>query len=160
MYENTTLLNGYCHLVNKTLLFVRKYFEGIVPAGRLDQDLYWKTKALYDETASLLEEQRLEEAECLLEEFLRYSNGYFEEGRPWENHRENRRACRNTVLNTIQLVANLTVLLSPVIDYPTQKVSGWLGLTHDWKVQNVHSGYELPETESIAILDTDTECGA
>lgn len=160
MHENTTLLNGYCHLVNKTILFVRKYFEGIVPAGRLDQDLYWKTKALYEETASLLEDRRREEAEFLLEEFLSYANNYFDKGRPWETRLADRRICRNTVLNTVQLVANLTVLLSPVIDYPTQKVSAWLGLDRDWKVQSVHSGYELPETESIAILDMETECGA
>lgn len=158
MTENSTLLNGYCHLVNKTILFVRKYFEGIIPAGRLDQDIYWRTKALYEKTESLLEEQRLDEAFGLLEEFLRYANDYFDEGRPWETRRTDRRGCRNTVLNTVQLIANLTVLLSPIFDYPTDKVCGWLSLTPDWKVQSVHSGYELPATELIAVLDSGSEC--
>lgn len=157
MIENSTLLNGYCHLVNKTILFVRKYFEGIIPAGRLDQDLYWKTKALYEEAGYLFQEQRPEEAQHLLEDFLRYANGYFDDGRPWETRRTDRRACRNTVLNTVQLIANLTVLLSPVLDYPTDKVSSWLALGGEWKVQSVRSGYELPGTELIAVLDNVAE---
>lgn len=158
MGENTKLVNGYCHLVNKTVLFVQKYFEGIVPAGRLDQDIYWKTKAAYEKMAFLLEKGAEEEAQELLEDFLEYANEYFEAGNPWETRKSDRRACRNTILNSVQLIANLTVLLTPVLDYPTDKVSGWLELGRDWKVQSVHSGHELPRTEQIAWVDTQSQC--
>lgn len=158
MCENTKLLNGYCHLVNKTILFVQKYFEGIVPAGRVDQEIYWKTKSVYEKAAAYQGNGMEEELFELLESFLEYANNYFESGKPWETCRADRRACRNTVLNSVQLIANLTILLSPVIDYPTDKVSGWLELKDCWKVQSVHSGYELPRTETIVLMDQLSEC--
>lgn len=158
MYENTKLLNGYCHLVNKTLLFVQKYFEGIVPAGRLDRDLYWKTKKVYEQAEVLLQEDKITDLENLLEQYLEFANAYFEAGKPWETCREDRRTCRNTILNSVQLVANLTILLTPILEYPTGKVGKWLELTQNWNVQSVHSGYELPRTDMIAMVDTLSIC--
>lgn len=158
MSGNTELLNGYCHLVNKTVLFVQKYFEGIVPAGKLDQDLYWRTKAVYERAEGLYNCNKEEEAKALLEDFLEFANSYFESGRPWETCRNDRSACRNTVLNSLQLVANLTVLLRPVLDYPTQTVSGWLQLNEAFRMQSVHSGHELPRTALIALVDMQSEC--
>lgn len=158
MGENAKLLNGYIHLVNKTVLFVQKYFEGIVPAGRLDQDIYWKTKDLYGKVEELREEGREAEAEELLWSFLEFANGYFEAGKPWETCRKDRKACRNTILNSVQLVANLTVLLAGDRDYPTTKVEGWLALDCSWEVHRVTSGYELPGTEQIGLVDLETRC--
>lgn len=158
MGENTRLLNGYCHLVNKTIFFINKYLEGIIPAGRLDQDIYWKTKAVYEEVEALIEEGCEEEAEQLIEAYLDDANQYFEEGRPWETCRADRRAFRNTVLNSVQMIANLTILLETSFDYPTQKVGGWLSLEGGWQVQRVHSGHELPRTETITLIDVLSEC--
>lgn len=148
MRDNAKLLKDYCYLTNKTILFVQKYFEGVIPAGKLDEDIYWKTKAVYEQIAQAME-QHPAQAQELLEEYLGYANAYFENGKPWETRISDRRACRNTILNSIQLVANLTVLLAKVAGCPTAKVSSWLELNGQWKVQKVCSGYELPNTESI-----------
>lgn len=145
-------------MVNKTVQFVQKYFEGIVPAGKLDRDLYWKTKSVYERAERLLECDKEEEAQELLADFLEYANSYFEAGKPWETCHNDRQACRNTVLNSVQLVANLTVLLRPVPDCPTQTVSGWLQLSEAFRVQSVHSGHELPRTAPIGLVDLQSEC--
>lgn len=151
MRGNAWLLNGYCHLVNKTFLFIQKYFEGIVPAGRPDQDIYWKTKALYEELEELWDNDKKEAAEALLEDYLEYATVYFEQGDPWKTREENRRACCNTILNSVQMIANLTIWLEAMEEYPACQVKEWLELKEEWQVQSVHSGYELPRTEELTL---------
>lgn len=147
MENRVYLLESYCELVNEINVFIREYFEGIVPAGKLNQDIYWKTKGIYEQVAAAWEQGKTGEAEELLAEFLDYAVSYWEEGRPWDTCLENRPACRNTVLNSVQLVANLTVLLMPVWKHPAGEVCRWLNLDDCWQVQKVRSGYELPELE-------------
>lgn len=154
MRGNAWLLNGYCHLVNKTFLFIQKYFEGIVPAGRPDEEIYWKTKAMYEKIAYFWENGKAEEAEKLLEEYLEFATCYFEQGNPWKTREEDRRACRNTILNSLQMIANLTVWLEELEKHPACQVREWLELTGSWQVQSVHSGYELPKTEELMLWNT------
>lgn len=84
MNGNACLVNGYCHLVNKTLFFIQKYFEGIIPAGRPDQEIYWKTKAVYEQIRELLDGGREEEVRQILQGYLEFATAYFEQGEPWK----------------------------------------------------------------------------
>lgn len=147
MNENSLLINGYCHLVNKTFSFIQKYFDGVVPAGRLDQDIYWKTKEIYD-SLETLQAARVQE---ILEDYLRFATEYFEQGNPWKNRECDRRVCRNTVLNSVQMIANLTIWLELLEEYPAARVKEWLELDEEWQVHGVHSGYELPVTEELTL---------
>ena len=147
--EEEFLINGYCDLVNKLFYFIRNYFEGIVPAGHLEEELYWKTKETFDREGDYLKEGRKDELTELLCEYLGFANEYFEGGKLWENSRNDRRACRNTVLNSVQLVANLTVLLAPVAEQQAARVRRLLDLGETWEMKRVHSGYELPWIETL-----------
>ena len=151
MNENSWLENGYCHLVNKTLFFIEKYFEGIVPAGRPQQDIYWKTKEIYDELEVLWKEGRTQEADRILEAYLTFATEYFEQGNPWKNRKNDLRACRNTILNSVQMIANLTVWLDARREYPACRVMEWLELDREWQVHHVHSGYQLPKVDEITL---------
>lgn len=149
MNGNAALINGYCDLVNKTIYFVQNYFEGVVPAGHLDEGLYWETKRVYRRARGLSGEDQREELVSLLEDYLALAAGYFREGNPWESCRNDRRACRNTILNSVQLIANLTVLLAGVAEHPADRVREWLELGDEWDFHCVHSGYRLPRTEAV-----------
>ena len=117
MNENTRLMNEYCTLVNKIFAFIQEYFDGIVPAGRPDPEIYHKTKAIYEQLENWGEDSegkecRKDAAQVLLEEYLVFAEAYFAKGNPWENRENNRSICRNTVLNSVQMIANLTVWLN------------------------------------------------
>lgn len=156
--EREFLINGYCDLVNKLFYFIQNYFEGIVPAGRLDEALYWKTKELFDTEGDFLREGRKKELTRLLCGYLQFANEYFDQGRLWENGKNDRRICRNTVLNSVQMVANLAVLLAPIAEYPAGQVSRMLELGSSWEIKSVHSGYELPG--AAAVISEGKQIGA
>lgn len=171
---NSEFIKEYCVLVNKLLVFIQNYFEGIVPAGRVDHDLFWEIKSLYEKEEELLNAGESSAAQEVLEEVLSAADAYFEQGNPWESFEADRRACRNTVYNTLQMVANLTVILAgtpeeltdkeaeyPVdaaecpedmAGCPAEKVMEWLELSADWEVQIIRSGYELPDEEVLDLL--------
>ena len=44
MSKREELIREYCRQVNESLHFIQKYMEGIVPAGRCSEELYWETK--------------------------------------------------------------------------------------------------------------------
>ncbi len=157
MSENTWLINGYCHLANKTFFFIGKYFEGVVPAGRTDEKICERTKEIYRLLEQDMETGAIEEAVKLLEEYLSFATEYFEQGNPWKTREKDRRTCRNTILNTVQMIANLTVwmkALSAADQWsfcPAAKVEQWLSLDGKWQIHSVHSGVELPQTEELVI---------
>ena len=157
MSENTWLINGYCQLANKTFFFIEEYFERVIPAGRVDAEVYERTREVY----SLLEHYRemgdKEVAGKLLEEYLTFAMDYLERGAPWRTRESDRRACRNTILNSVQMIANLTVWLKVLFASeqwplcPAAKVQEWLLLSEQWQVHSIHSGYELPQIEELSV---------
>ncbi len=157
MSENTWLTNGYCHLVNKTFHFIDKYFEGVVPAGRPDAEICERTKEAYKLLEHYQEMGAKEEAGRLLEEYLTFATDYFEQGNPWRTRESDRRACRNTILNSVQMIANLTVWLKALSateqwpHCPAARVEKWLSLDDQWQIHSVHSGFELPKTEELIV---------
>lgn len=166
MSDREWLVTEYCQLVNKNFYFIQKYFEGIVPAGRPDDGVYWRTKEVSEQLKSLVESavkhpaayqvvkggrESEEEVNRLLEEYLNYAAEYLEKGNPWATREQNRRACRNTILTSLQMIANLTVWLEILGEAPAYHVSHWLNLEADWQVHSVHSGTELTGVTELVL---------
>lgn len=157
MSENTWLINGYCHLVNKTFLFIDKYFEGVIPAGRVDVEVYERTREVYTRLEHYREVGDRQEAGRLIEEYLTFATDYLEQGAPWRTRECDRRGCRNTILNSVQMIANLTVWLKVLSAeeqwplYPAAKVQEWLCLGEEWQVHSIHSGFVLPQIDELIV---------
>lgn len=161
MCEIAKLINAYRELANKTFGFIQEYFDGVVPAGRPDPEIYWKTKEIYEWMEGW--QEGCERNECdeasvyaLLEEYLAYAECYLNQGNPWKNRENDRCTCRNTILNSVQMVANLTVFLKVLEkDGVISVVEKCLALDGKWQVHSVHSGYVLPEAlTSLSALTT------
>ena len=76
---------------------------------------------------------------------------YFEQGNPWNTREQARKACRNTILNSLQMIANLTFWLDALGEEAAHSVTSWLELDATWKVQSVHSGVELSGAEELVL---------
>ena len=141
---NDQVLKEYCYLVNETFRFIEEHFESIVPAGKVDQGILLWTKDVFKKAEKLRTEGKAEELETLAENYLKYSLEYFKCNTPWQEVREDWRICCNTILNTVQLIANLSILLNSLNYDHAAEVTRLLGLDGEWKVCTVRSGYEIP----------------
>ena len=81
MSKREELIREYCRQVNESLHFIQKYMEGIVPAGRCSEELYWETKKISEELQKSNHEQT-----ALIRAYLREAAQLYVEGEPWKEN--------------------------------------------------------------------------
>ncbi len=146
---NSELAGAYGNFVNRTLVFLHKYYGGRVTKGNLDKVIEEKMKESFIIAGNLIEGGELKEALEKIFELVRFSNKYFDSKAPWLTRTENNSECEDTLYNCVQLIANLGVLLAPFLPFSSEKILEWLKLKSTWEIQYVLSGFQLPESEIL-----------
>lgn len=147
--HNGELLGAYGNFVNRSLLFIKKYWNGIVPEAIMDAELLHRIRDLYHTTGSLIEKGAFKDAVNGIFEFVRWANKYFDTCAPWITRISDEAACRNTLYQCVQIIANLAVLLKPFLPFSSEKICHWFQLGEAWQVHEVCAGYLLPEIEIL-----------
>ena len=147
--HNNELLGAWGNFVNRTLIFITKYLDGRVPEGILEKGLEEEIDRLYEKIGKKVEGGRLKEAIDDIFAFVRFSNKYFDLGKPWITRNTSLRDCQDTLYNCVQLIVNLAVLLKPFLPFSSEKVLGWFLLDSSWKRKTVPTGFVIPETELL-----------
>lgn len=161
--HNGELLGAYGNFINRSLTFIAKYFDGIVPEGVLCPEIEGKLDALYSSVGTKIEGGAFKDAIDEIFEFVRFSNKFFDTEQPWTTRTTDIAACGNTLYQCVQIIANLAVLLAPFLPFSSEKVCGWLNLSTKWERQTVAAGYELPEVEILfqridkKVIEEETE---
>lgn len=143
------MLGAYGNFVNRTLAFIGKYCDGVVPCGSNNVNLDNQIDNLYIAVGQLIEGGYFKDAINEIFDFIRNANKFFDAEQPWITRNTNKIACDNTLYQCVQIIANLAVLLSPFLPFSSEKVLKWLGLSNKWKRQHVESDYLLPEVEIL-----------
>ncbi|BCN30675.1 methionine--tRNA ligase [Anaeromicropila herbilytica] len=147
--HNSELLGAYGNLINRTIVFIQKYFNSKVPSGVLDTEIEQKLKDLYIDTGIQIENGDLKEALDHLFHMIRLTNKYFDYHKPWETRNSDIDHCKNTLYNCVQVIANLSVLLSPFLPFSSDEVIEWFSLDKKWTFQTVEEDYVIPKTHIL-----------
>ena len=147
--HNGELVGAYGNLINRSLVFISKYLDNRVPEGVLANGIAERLESIYKDVGDKIEQTRFRDAIDTIFELVRFGNKYFDTEKPWETRCTDLERCQNTLYNCVQIIANLAVLLEPFLPFTSEKVSGWLKLSNEWKPQYISSGYELPEVELL-----------
>lgn len=148
--NNGELLGAYGNLVNRTLVFVKKYYNNKVTNGEIDEAIKKSIKALYDEVGVLIEKGNLRIALESIFEVIRSVNKYFDTNTPWLTVKEDNEKCRNSIYTCIYAISNLANLLEPFLPDSSLKIKEWLSINHsNWsEIENV----ECNLVDDISIL--------
>ena len=161
--HNGELLGAYGNFVNRSLAFISKYFDGIVPKGCLSKEWEDTLKDLYVITGERIEKACFKDAIDGIFEVIRKANKFFDEEEPWKTRTDDDKACRNTLYQCVQIIANLAVLLAPFLPFSSEKVCKWLGINNEWVYKEIPCGYELPEIQILferldkSVIDKERE---
>ncbi len=161
--HNGELLGAYGNFVNRTLAFIEKYCDGVVPQGNNNIELDNQIDSLYISVGKLIESGYFKDAINEIFDFVRNANKFFDAEQPWITRKTNKIACDNTLYQCVQIIANLAVLLSPFLPFSSEKVLKWLNISNKWERQHVVSGYLLPEVEILfqridkKVIEEETE---
>lgn len=148
--NNGELLGAYGNLVNRTLVFAKKYFNNKIPNGEVDINIKEKIDILYNIIGKLIEQGNFKIALEKVFEFIRSINKYFDENAPWITVKDDLEVCGNTIYNCIYSIANLANLLSPFLPESSGKIKVWLAINEDrWEIIVPKYGVSI---EEVTIL--------
>ncbi|MGL5415963.1 MAG: methionine--tRNA ligase [Clostridium sp.] len=148
--NNGELLGAYGNLVNRTLVFTKKYFNNKIPNGKIDIRIKLEINELYKEIGKLIEEGNLKSALEKIFEFIRSINKYFDEKTPWITIKDNLNECNNTIYNCIYTIINLANILTPFLPESSAKIKGWLEVNNDkWEEIEIKYGKCVGEIEIL-----------
>jgi methionyl-tRNA synthetase len=125
--NNGELLGAYGNLVNRTLVFVKKYFNNTIPNGNVNEEIRKSVEELYKKIGNNIENGNLKTALEDVFEFIRSINKYFDEKKPWITVNSNVDECSDTIYNCLFSIINISNLLNPFLPSSSHKVKTWLG---------------------------------
>ena len=161
--HNGELLGAYGNFINRSLSFINKYWDGIIPAGTDNIETNKKIDELFVTTGELIEKGAFKEAIGGIFDFVRAANKYFDTEQPWITRETNENACKNTLYQCVQIIANLAVLLYPFLPFSSEKVCRWLDINNKWERKSIPAGLCLPDIEILfqridkKVIEEETE---
>jgi methionyl-tRNA synthetase len=130
--NNDELADILGNFINRTFTFVHRYFDGKVPAAGAQDDL---DKAMLEElrtapkaVGELLERFEVRNATKAFMDLCRSANKYFNDKAPWETRKFDPAKCGTTLNICLQIVRSLSVFMSPVLPFSSEKLRVMLGL--------------------------------
>ncbi|UNL83101.1 methionine--tRNA ligase [Priestia koreensis] len=130
--HNGELLGAYGNLVNRTLKFVEKYYEGFLPNGELDLSISQLVSTLYQTVGEGIEKTAFKRSLEEIFQGIRAVNKYFDEQKPWLQRQEDPQAGYKTIRTCVYSIVNFAQLLAPFLPFSSTKIQTLLGI-EEWQ---------------------------
>jgi methionyl-tRNA synthetase len=125
---NGELIGNLGNLVNRTMSFITRYYDGRIPEGESDARFWERVNAHEKEIAEKLEGAELRDAFRGIFELSSFANKYFQDAEPWRTRRENPPAAEALIRDLAFLVRDLAVLVEPYMPATALKIASFFGL--------------------------------
>jgi methionyl-tRNA synthetase len=138
--HNSELLGAYGNFVNRTLKFIEKSFDGVIPNKDITSIIQDKVNRLYIEVGHCIETAAFKQGLEKVFELVRSSNKYFDEQQPWKQIKDDSESCKQTLANCVYLIANLAHILTPFLPFSSRKVKKMINTAEtEWRAIVVKS---------------------
>ena len=154
---NGELIGNLGNLVNRTLLFVNKYYEGKIPEAPVDEELWAQVKELEKKATEYLEWAELKDAFRTMFEISDICNKKFQATEPWKARTENPVVADSLIHNLCYVIKDLMIMMNPYMPQYTQKIMSYFGKTIEEKKVGMETkpGYtwaDLGVTEGLTTV--------
>ena len=154
---NGELIGNLGNLVNRTLLFVNKYYEGKIPEAPVDEELWSQVKELENKATEYLEWADLKDAFRTMFEISDICNKKFQATEPWKARTENPAVADSLIHNLCYVIKDLMIMMNPYMPQYTQKIMSYFGKTIEEKKVGMETkpGYtwaDLGVTEGLTTV--------
>ena len=125
---NGELIGNFGNLVNRTLSFVTRYYDGKIPVAGSDPD-FWAVVNKHEKSiADKLNKAELRDAFREVFELSSFANKYFQEAEPWKLRSDNPEKAAQVISDLAFIVRDLAVLAEPFIPRSAAKIASFFGL--------------------------------
>ncbi|MBN1415419.1 MAG: methionine--tRNA ligase [Bacteroidales bacterium] len=130
--NNNELVAILGNFVNRTLVLTHKYFDGRIPErgvlNEYDKQTLEDIGKLKQAVEDNLENFRFRDALKAGMDLARLGNKYLADTEPWKLIKTDQERVKTVLHISLQITANLTVMLEPFLPFTTAKLAGYLNL--------------------------------
>jgi len=128
--NNNELVAILGNFVNRTLVLTNNYYEGKVPArgitDKYDESVLNEIRKIRINVETSIESFRFREALKEAMNLARLGNKYLADTEPWKVVKTDPERVKTIMNISLQITANLTVILEPFLPFSMEKLRGWL----------------------------------
>ncbi|MDR1933257.1 MAG: methionine--tRNA ligase [Spirochaetales bacterium] len=125
---NAELIGNLGNLVNRSLTFVSKYYDGKVPEAPENAGFWAEAAAMENRVREHYERADLRDALRETLALASLGNKVFQDGQPWKTRVSQPDIAAALIRDLVYLIRDLSVLCSPVIPETAARIAGFLGL--------------------------------
>lgn len=151
--NNNELVAILGNFVNRTVVLVHKYYDGIVPVCHalttIEHALATYLQQLPGQVGKAIEQFKFKEGLQLCMDLARAGNKYLAETEPWYLIKTDRERISTILHTALQLTANLAILLNPFLPFTSHRLGQILGASYPETEQWSYAG-------SLSLVSTGT----
>jgi len=125
-WHNNELADVLGNFVNRTLTFIHKYYNGMVPTASTyteqDNKILQLLKTGPSMIGNKIEAFEFKNALQELMKIAQHANRYFDHEEPWVTRRTNPLMCERTIFVCMKIVTSLAVLAEPFIPFTADRI--------------------------------------
>ncbi len=169
--NNNELVAIFGNFINRVVVLINKYYEGIVPEPNTFSEVDTKTLEQLQKFPAVIgnsiERYRFREASQELINLARLGNKYLADEEPWKQQKENPERVKTILYVALQIAAALAVLSEPFMPFTSKKLKGILNISEhiSWsdikeKDQLISPNHQLCKPELLFAKIEDSEIEA
>ena len=132
---NSELIGNLGNLVNRTLSFVSRYYDGIIPEGSPDPAFRETVRKYEEQVIASLERADLRDAFHTIFELSSFANKAFQDAEPWRRRKgegadtEGPKAAADLIHKLCYVVRDIAVMLHPYLPQAAEQIVSFFGLS-------------------------------
>ncbi len=124
---NGELIGNLGNLVNRTLLFVQKYYDSKIPESPVDEELWAKIKEHEKKVTEYLEWADLKDAFREIFAISDIGNKAFQDTEPWKTRETEPERAAKLIHNLCYLIKDLLIMALPYMPQFSEKIMSYFG---------------------------------
>ncbi|MBP5443886.1 MAG: methionine--tRNA ligase [Treponema sp.] len=124
---NGELIGNLGNLVNRTLLFVNKYYDGKIPDAPVDEEMWEAVRMHEKKMTEYLEWAELKDAFHEVFAISDIGNKAFQDGEPWKTRTTDPDKAAKLIHNLCYMIKDLMIMAHPYLPQFSETILGYLG---------------------------------
>ena len=127
--ELVAILGNY---INRVFVLCDKFFDKKVPQlsdKNVDNEIFEELNNLKIKIESSIQKFRFRESMSYFIDVARLGNKYLTDTEPWKIFKDNPERVKDIIHNSVQIVANISILCEPFLPFTSKKIKGHLNVS-------------------------------
>ncbi len=148
---NGELIGNIANLVNRTLSFITRFYDGKIPESAVPDDVVETVRSYEQSVTAMLDRAELRDALRKICELSSYGNRMFQAGEPWKKRTEAPEEAETLLASLSLIVRDLGILLSPYLPDASRRILSFFGISSaDWSTLGaLHDAGEISDVNIL-----------